>query len=433
MRFFWRVFPMLLCLVLLTALTLPAGAADSRHAELIKAAAELSPFTGLKYYKNENTERYLSYKAINRELSWEAVVTYVNIGLDTLFYSNPTVVSNPSAMNALVNKYHPLPSDYVPKDLELIDPSYNYGDYALRRSARIGFDAMCYDAAALGYTLYATSGYRSYDRQKEVYDSFFDTGDPMTAFYQTLFAARPGYSEHQTGLAVDTSIDSTDPDAFGWYSRNAYKYGFIIRYPYAKEPILGYSNEPWHLRYLGVDLAAAVYRSGLTYDEYYAREIDLPVKNAGVSAVGVTTVHTVSAGAAARPLSTYDVLGETYYKLRDIAAILNATPMQFDIVWDAPTGRISLTAGKPYTGPNALSAAEPGHAAVVTQAKPTISVLGIVYTPDAYTAGGSNYMKLRDILGMLGLRASDDGMGGLVIAPDSTVGTPPGSSLSEKK
>ena len=93
--------------------------------------------------------------------------------------------------------------------------------------------------------------------------------------YADQFAARPDFSEHQTGLALDiftpgagmTTFENTK--AFKWLKENSYKYGFILRYPEGKEKLTGYSYEPWHYRYLGKDLAKKVYDSGLTFDEYY--------------------------------------------------------------------------------------------------------------------------------------------------------------------
>ncbi|MDD4493754.1 MAG: M15 family metallopeptidase, partial [Eubacteriales bacterium] len=89
--------------------------------------------------------------------------------------------------------------------------------------------------------------------------------------------ARGGHSEHHTGLAVDVIISNYSvekSDEFEWYKDNCYKYGFIIRYPKGKEIITGYAYEPWHLRYLGEDLAVLVYESGLTYEEYYELKIE---------------------------------------------------------------------------------------------------------------------------------------------------------------
>ena len=94
------------------------------------------------------------------------------------------------------------------------------------------------------------------------------------------FAARPDFSEHQTGLALDiitygASGDNFDTtDAFKWLQKNADKYGFILRYPKGKEDITGYSYESWHYRYVGLEIAAYLKEHDMTYDEYYIRFLD---------------------------------------------------------------------------------------------------------------------------------------------------------------
>lgn len=154
----------------------------------------------------------------------------------------------------IVNKTYSLPPTYAPGDL---DPA-----------VKEQFAVMQKDAAALGLNLYISSGYRSYDYQKRIYNN-------NVAAYGVektdTFSARPGHSEHQTGLAFDLN---TINDAFAltpesdWVKEHAHEYGFIVRYPEGKSHITGYKYEPWHLRYLGVDTATAVYNSGLTLEEY---------------------------------------------------------------------------------------------------------------------------------------------------------------------
>jgi D-alanyl-D-alanine carboxypeptidase len=419
MRFARRI-AAVLCVVFMAALFNPARAAEVQDPVLVQYASEFSQYTNLKYFKPENTGRYIGYKTIHSDLDWETVVTYVNIGLDRLFYSDTTVVAEPGATNALVNKYHPLPPDYVPAKLETISPKYSAGTMRLTHDARVAFEKLCADAKKLGFSLYALSSYRSYSSQKAVYDSFYDPGNPASAFYQELRAARPGFSEHQTGLAVDiaqTSGPLAGSAVNKWYTANAHLYGFIVRYPFATEPILGYSNEPWHLRYLGVDLATAVYESGLTYDEYYAREIDIPDRNGETFAVGVTAADAIAVNGTPFQLSIYDILGTSYFRLRDIAAVLNDTPMLFDITWDADNSRTALLPGTPYSGDPALLSLEAGAAVALTAVAPPMELGESAYAPAGYAVNGSTYYTLEDILALLGAHAEDDGAGGFVILP----------------
>ena len=123
-------------------------------------------------------------------------------------------------------------------------------------------------ANAAGYAMPLISGYRSYDYQATLYNNYVAIDGQEAA---DRYSARPGTSEHQTGLAFD--IGQLD-DNFGntpagqWLAQHAHEYGFIIRYPQGKEHITGYMYEPWHVRYLGVDLATSVYNSHLTLEEY---------------------------------------------------------------------------------------------------------------------------------------------------------------------
>ena len=153
----------------------------------------------------------------------------------------------------IANKTYPLPSTYNPG----IDPT-------AKAALQNMFDA----AKADGLDLFIRSGFRSYATQKTLYNNYVSRDGVAEA---DRYSARPGHSEHQTGLGfdinkADMSFDGT-PEAL-WLAENCYKYGFIIRYPEGKEHITGYMYEPWHIRYLGVDIATDVYNSGLCLEEY---------------------------------------------------------------------------------------------------------------------------------------------------------------------
>lgn len=154
----------------------------------------------------------------------------------------------------IVNKTYGLPPSYGPG--QLTDETF------------AAFLAMQADALKKGLYLYISSGYRSYSTQRSLYERYaWQDGMALADRY----SARPGYSEHQTGLALDlnTVAESFGNSAEGrWVAKNCYKYGFILRYPKEKEAVTGYMYEPWHLRYLGTDLAARVYKSGLCLEEY---------------------------------------------------------------------------------------------------------------------------------------------------------------------
>ena len=125
-----------------------------------------------------------------------------------------------------------------------------------------------------GFELYVCSGYRSTSWQDEIYNHMVDTYDQETA---DKTCSRPGHSEHTTGLGLDIALDQYQFEDvvkhpyYSWFLKQLSQYGFIIRYPENKQNLTGYEYEAWHIRYLGRDLAKKVEKSGLTYDEYYAK------------------------------------------------------------------------------------------------------------------------------------------------------------------
>ena len=228
----------------------------------------------LKYFNRDNIDRYLILSTKNKELSYEDLVTYVNIGLDKEYYTDVVNVSKKDDILVIVNKYHFLGKDYVPSDLVAIDKKYNRGNNnLLRKEAKEAFEKMCKAALDDKITIYSGSAYRSYSYQQNLYNRYVASDGFKKA---ETFSARAGYSEHQTGLATDilnSKLDyiSASDKEYDWLINNSYKFGFILRYPKDKEEITGYMYEEWHFRYVGVDVADEVYKSKLTYDEYVAR------------------------------------------------------------------------------------------------------------------------------------------------------------------
>ncbi|MCA9331298.1 M15 family metallopeptidase [Candidatus Saccharibacteria bacterium] len=178
--------------------------------------------------------------------------------------------TDPSSIWVIVNKQHPLsPTSYTPTDLVGI------GSGQLARNAAASALASLFAAAkSNGTPIYVLSGYRSYATQSGLYNNYVQT-DGQTA--ADTYSARPGYSEHQTGLAADVGTGTCDLDiCFGntdagkWVAANAYKYGLIVRYPADKTTTTGYQYEPWHLRYVGVELATDMHDKGIsTLEEYF--------------------------------------------------------------------------------------------------------------------------------------------------------------------
>jgi len=186
-------------------------------------------------------------------------------------------IDDPSSIWVVVNKSRPLdPRDYEPADIVYPDV-----DYVNRQGIReVAADALVQLFAAAraeaGSSLAVQSAYRPYDMQKAIYDEEASANGVAFADRDT---ARPGYSEHQTGLTADISAPSegcTLQACFGqtaagaWLARNAWRFGFIVRYPSDKEQVTGYVYEPWHLRYVGPQLAKELHDTGVsTLEEFF--------------------------------------------------------------------------------------------------------------------------------------------------------------------
>lgn len=183
-----------------------------------------------------------------------------------------TILVSCGDMLAPVDKVHRLPADCVPPDLVQLPAEVSAGGAQyLRREAAEALLAMFDAARGDGYELAVNSAYRSYETQAATYNYWVQLNGQA---YADRTSARPGHSEHQLGTAVDIGArglyleDFTGTPEADWLAKNAWKFGFLISYPDGKEHITGYAYEPWHVRYVGSDVAAEVRRSGLTLREY---------------------------------------------------------------------------------------------------------------------------------------------------------------------
>jgi D-alanyl-D-alanine carboxypeptidase len=189
------------------------------------------------------------------------------------------VVANPTAINVMVNKFWALPEGYRPSDLIRPNVPFSFGNEnsdrsKLRMEAAESLEMMFAGALQEGIELYARSGFRSYETQESIFKNEIATYGYEQA---VLYVARPGTSEHQTGLTMDITaksvglelVESFENTAEGkWLASNAHHYGFILRYPKGKTNITGYAFEPWHYRYVGVDIATDIFNRGITLEEY---------------------------------------------------------------------------------------------------------------------------------------------------------------------
>lgn len=189
------------------------------------------------------------------------------------------VVAKPDAMTVLVNKKYKLPDGYKADDL--VEPNVHFifseklEKRLMRKEAAEALEELFEGAKKDGLHLGGVSGYRSYDYQKSLFNRYVKEQGEEEA---RKVSAVPGHSEHQTGLAMDVSDSSgkcaaedcfADMKEGNWLAEHAHEYGFIIRYPKGKESITGYSYEPWHIRYVGKEIAKDIYEKDLTLEEYY--------------------------------------------------------------------------------------------------------------------------------------------------------------------
>lgn len=190
-------------------------------------------------------------------------------------------IDEPGSLWWIVNKTRALPEKYIPSDLTAPNIKLRWENKTaesmqVREVIRPDLELLYQASQKAGYKLMLVSAYRSYTTQKELYDNYVKTYGEEEA---SQFSAKPGTSEHQTGLVVD--LGRTDhkcelEQCLGdlpegkWLADHAYEYGFIVRYLKDKQDITGYMYEPWHFRYVGKDLAKELHNSGQTMEEFFS-------------------------------------------------------------------------------------------------------------------------------------------------------------------
>lgn len=270
-----KIFSILICFLIIILIIVILPNKKDEKKELTPEQKQVNKLKKVPYYKKEYKNRYLSYQKENKDLSIENIVTHVNIGLDNPYYTNTKPSTNLNTELILVNKYNYVTENYVPENLQPLNTSYARSGMQLVDIAKEAFESMSDDAKKEGMNIIAMSSYRSYDYQVNLYNNYVKTDGKEAA---DTYSARPGYSEHQTGLAVDvynlelpyTSFEKTEE--FNWMQENAHKYGFILRFPKDKVDITGYQYEAWHYRYVGKEVAKYIHNHNMTLEEYIAKK-----------------------------------------------------------------------------------------------------------------------------------------------------------------
>lgn len=237
-----------------------------------KLIKDISEYLKFDYFKSENLYRYIDYDCND----YQKTIVYVNIGLDQEFYTDAKIITELNE-NVLVNKYNKLDETYIPNNLVQIENRFTKGNdkQYLDKTASLAFQEMCEAALLDGMHILANSAYRSYEKQQDIYDKYLNLYGQS---YVDNYVAFPGFSEHQTGLALDVAAEGysvfKNSNEYTWMLDNSYKYGFILRYTKENQHITGYQYESWHFRYVGLEAAKYIKENNITYEEYYAIFLD---------------------------------------------------------------------------------------------------------------------------------------------------------------
>ncbi len=250
---------------------------------------QIEEMTSLSNYWPQRAQRYAAYKGADKI---EQTVLHVNMDLDMEPYENSVTVTDDSDMTLLVNKSHALPEGYIPADLEVMEQyaciageDYSCQDVAymeLRSEALNAYYQWCQAAQEQGIQIRAIAAYRSYDYQAGLWN--YNAGLYGTE-YADQYYARPGQSEHNSGLAIDITFNGYNfneielYDGYEWILSSAHEYGFILRYPEEKQDITRYGYESWHFRYVGKDAAKIIYENNWTLEEYHGSQKEEKTQN----------------------------------------------------------------------------------------------------------------------------------------------------------
>ncbi len=222
-----------------------------------------------KYFIPNNLNRYQNYFKKNKLLSANEVIRCVNSNLDKTPYVNVVKATTKDNIPILVNKYYYLGVNFIPK---LVNIDKTYGKGKLDKEAYEAFIKMYNEAKKEKLNLYIVTGYVSYEEQTNLYFKYSSLyGNNIDKYYE-----RPGYAESQTGLSVSLgTLKDQNPNNFSlynesnWMKNNAYKFGFILRYPSDKQKYTGYSRN-YYYRYVGDEAAKYIKDNNLSLEEYYA-------------------------------------------------------------------------------------------------------------------------------------------------------------------
>ncbi len=240
------------------------------------SANDLEPYSKVEGYKIQNLAGYISAYATYKDYNYAVCITnYPFIISSNGDPQDSYTISNPDELLTLVKKGFYLPDDYEP---ELVEPDIPVApdceNSQMTPETSKALTKMYEAAKKEGLELVVNSAYRSYETQVAIYNDFETRYGGQ---YASEYVAAPGASEHQTGLGLDLTSQSVvdgeritfgDTEEYRWVVENCYKYGFIIRFEDGTDGITGIAHEPWHLRYVGEDVAKEIVKNKWTFEEY---------------------------------------------------------------------------------------------------------------------------------------------------------------------
>lgn len=239
---------------------------------------EISEIVSLPNYHSERAARYAVWDVKDAKER----VMQVNCDMDLEPYSNTIIQEDDTDVTMLINKFYALPEGYVPADLVPLDKyacvqgedfsCQDVEQIELRKEVYDAYIEFCDAASKENINIRAIAGYRSYDYQAGLWNY---NASVYGEAYADEYYARPGQSEHNSGLCVDITFNGynyneiENYDGYEWILNNAHKYGFILRYPKDKVDVTRYGYESWRFRYVGKEAAKVIYDNDWTLEEYH--------------------------------------------------------------------------------------------------------------------------------------------------------------------
>lgn len=263
-----KLFTILICVGMISGLLM----GGIMMIKSIDAPKESETKTDTEKEEIQYTTRERAYAQANPKLSEDEVKLRVKLGLDKEPIKSAQEISDPASYTALVNAYHTLPSSYLPDDLVAIESIDSESPNGLREEAAAQFQALVEEAAKQGIDLSSSAAFISYENINTLYQKLIEEYGQTVASQNILM--NPGFSEYQTGLALDMELNGKTYDevakdpGYTWVKDHLADYGFIVRYPEGKETITLLDAQPWHIRYVGKEAAKEIVEKNLSLEEY---------------------------------------------------------------------------------------------------------------------------------------------------------------------